>query len=249
VALIALVAANARSVELDWIFGSGHASLVWIVVGAAVLGWLLGIATCILFRYRTRRPMTTAPDRDSVADAREEHADTREADADEREESADAREVVADARDVAAAGDLRDVERQRHELEKRSVVADLRLAEANVALQAAKEHLYAAAAQEAQADHKAEDADRLKSFADEQLVTAAAKLAEATSDSEEYQRALYHYTQLVRHRMVNPLHVIGGAAATLQARPEMAATERAALLNEIYPGPRCWSGSASNRKL
>lgn len=145
-ALIALVAANARSVELDWIFGSGHASLVWIVVGAAVLGWLLGIATCILFRYRTRRPMTTAPDRDSVADAREEHADTREADADEREESADAREVVADARDVAAAGDLRDVERQRHELEKRSVVADLRLAEANVALQAAKEHLYAAAA-------------------------------------------------------------------------------------------------------
>lgn len=37
------------------------------------------------------------------------------------------------------------------------------------------------------------------SFADEQLVVAAAKLAEATSDSEEYQRALFHYTQLVRH--------------------------------------------------
>ena len=55
-ALIALVAANARSVKLDWIFGSGHASLVWIVTGAAVLGWLLGIATCILFRYRTRKP-------------------------------------------------------------------------------------------------------------------------------------------------------------------------------------------------
>jgi uncharacterized integral membrane protein len=56
VALIALIAANARSVKLDWIFGSGHASLVWIVMGAAVLGWLLGIATCILFRYRTRKP-------------------------------------------------------------------------------------------------------------------------------------------------------------------------------------------------
>ena len=41
---------------IDWIFGSGHASLVWIVTGAAVLGWLLGIATCILFRYRTRKP-------------------------------------------------------------------------------------------------------------------------------------------------------------------------------------------------
>lgn len=56
VALIALVAANVRSVELDWVFGSGHASLVWIVMSAAVLGWLLGIATCIVFRYRTRKP-------------------------------------------------------------------------------------------------------------------------------------------------------------------------------------------------
>ena len=56
VALIALVAANARAVKLNWIFGSGHASLVWIVVGAGVLGWLLGIATCVLFRYRTRKP-------------------------------------------------------------------------------------------------------------------------------------------------------------------------------------------------
>ena len=57
------------------------------------------------------------------------------------------------------------------------------------------------------------------SFADEQLVVAAAKLAEATSDSEEYQRALFHYTQLVRHRMANPLQVIVGAAATLRAGP------------------------------
>ena len=54
--LIALVIANVRSVKIDWVFGSGHASLVWIVMGAAVLGWLLGIATCILFRYRTRKP-------------------------------------------------------------------------------------------------------------------------------------------------------------------------------------------------
>ena len=158
----------------------------------------------------------------------------READADERDETADARDVAADARDVAAAGDQRDVALLRLDLEQRAVLADLRLAEANVALQSAKEHLHAAAAQEAAAEHKTEDAERLKSFADDQLITAAAKLAEATSDSEEYQRALYHYTQLVRHRMANPLHVIGGAAATLQARPEMPATEREALLNEIY---------------
>jgi signal transduction histidine kinase len=72
------------------------------------------------------------------------------------------------------------------------------------------------------------------SFADEQLITAAAKLAEATSDSEEYQRALYHYTQLVRHRMANPLHIIGGAAATLQAQPELSSVDRGVLLDEIY---------------
>ena len=58
--------------------------------------------------------------------------------------------------------------------------------------------------------------------------------AEATSDSEEYQRALYHYTQLVRHRMANPLHIIGGAAATLQAQPELDSLARNALLAEIY---------------
>jgi uncharacterized integral membrane protein len=43
-------------VKIDWIFGSAHASLVWIVLAAAVLGWLLGIATSVLFRFRTRRP-------------------------------------------------------------------------------------------------------------------------------------------------------------------------------------------------
>jgi uncharacterized integral membrane protein len=56
VVLIVLIAANIRSVKLDWVFGSGHASLIWIVLAAAVLGWLLGIATSVLFRFRTRQP-------------------------------------------------------------------------------------------------------------------------------------------------------------------------------------------------
>jgi signal transduction histidine kinase len=72
------------------------------------------------------------------------------------------------------------------------------------------------------------------SFADEQLLVAAAKLAEATSDSEEYQRALYHYTQLVRHRMANPLHIIGGMAATLTAQPDLPPGDRQNMLDEIY---------------
>ena len=55
VVLIVLIAANVRSVKLDWVFGSTHASLVWIILAATVLGWLLGVATSVLFRFRTRR--------------------------------------------------------------------------------------------------------------------------------------------------------------------------------------------------
>src|SRR3954470_9275265 len=58
VVLVVLIAANIRSVKLDWVFGSTHASLVWIVLAATVLGWLLGMTTSILFRYRTRRPVS-----------------------------------------------------------------------------------------------------------------------------------------------------------------------------------------------
>ena len=58
VVLVVLIAANIRSVKLDWVFGSTHASLIWIILAATVLGWLLGITTSILFRYRTRRPVS-----------------------------------------------------------------------------------------------------------------------------------------------------------------------------------------------
>jgi uncharacterized integral membrane protein len=54
IVLVVLIAANLRSVKLDWVFGSGHASLVWIVLASTVLGWMLGIATSVLFRFRTR---------------------------------------------------------------------------------------------------------------------------------------------------------------------------------------------------
>src|SRR5579871_2508865 len=53
--LIALAIANTRQVKLSWLAGSGHASLVWIVLASAVLGWLLGIVTSVVFRLRTRR--------------------------------------------------------------------------------------------------------------------------------------------------------------------------------------------------
>jgi len=117
--------------------------------------------------------------------------------------------------------------------DERAIAAELRLAEANVHMQAAKEHFVAAETQTAAADHRTEDAERLMNFADEQLVVAAAKLAEATSDSEEYQRALFDYTALVRHRMANPLQTIVGAAATLKARPNLPSDQQLALLDVI----------------
>jgi hypothetical protein len=94
--------------------------------------------------------------------------------------------------------------------DEHAMAAEIRLAEANVHMQAAKEHLTAAASRSAAADHQTEDAERLMAFADEQFVVTAAKLAEARSDSEEYQRALFDYTALVRHRMANPLQTIVG---------------------------------------
>ena len=53
--LIVLSSANTRRVKLSWAFGSTHASLVWIILAAAIIGWLLGITTAVVFRHRTRR--------------------------------------------------------------------------------------------------------------------------------------------------------------------------------------------------
>ncbi len=53
--LIALIIANSRQVPLHWVFGKSHASLIWIIVISAILGWIAGIATGALFRRRTRR--------------------------------------------------------------------------------------------------------------------------------------------------------------------------------------------------
>jgi uncharacterized integral membrane protein len=58
VVVIALVVANTGQVKLDWVVGTGHASLVWIILAATALGWLAGMATGALFRLRTRRRRT-----------------------------------------------------------------------------------------------------------------------------------------------------------------------------------------------
>ena len=55
VVVVALALANTHETELNWVFGAGHASLVWVILAAAILGWLLGIATSVVVRLRTRR--------------------------------------------------------------------------------------------------------------------------------------------------------------------------------------------------
>ena len=55
VVLIVLISVNTRTVKLSWAFGSTRASLVWIILATAVIGWLLGITTGFAFRRRTRR--------------------------------------------------------------------------------------------------------------------------------------------------------------------------------------------------
>ena len=57
-------------------------------------------------------------------------------------------------------------------------------------------------------------------------------------DEERYQRSEYararrEYTQIVRHRVMNPLTVIGGSASTLLTRPELDERTRAELLEAI----------------
>jgi uncharacterized integral membrane protein len=55
IVLIAFIVANTRRVKVGWVFGTSQTSLIWVIVVAGLLGWFAGIATAILFRFRTRR--------------------------------------------------------------------------------------------------------------------------------------------------------------------------------------------------
>jgi uncharacterized integral membrane protein len=54
--LVALAASNTAHVKVNWLFGTSHVSLVWLVLFAAILGWLLGLAATAAFHWRTRAP-------------------------------------------------------------------------------------------------------------------------------------------------------------------------------------------------
>jgi uncharacterized integral membrane protein len=54
--LIALAVLNTADVKVNWVFGGSQVSLVWLVLFAAILGWLLGLVTTAAFHWRTRAP-------------------------------------------------------------------------------------------------------------------------------------------------------------------------------------------------
>jgi uncharacterized integral membrane protein len=54
--VVALAASNTAHVKVSWVFGSSRVSLVWLVLFAAILGWLLGLLTSARLHWRTRAP-------------------------------------------------------------------------------------------------------------------------------------------------------------------------------------------------
>jgi len=54
--LIALAASNTASVKVNWLIGSSHVSLVWLVLVTAIVGWLLGLLASARFNWKTRAP-------------------------------------------------------------------------------------------------------------------------------------------------------------------------------------------------
>jgi uncharacterized integral membrane protein len=55
VVVVVLASENTHAAKLDWVVGSTRASLAWIILAAAVFGWLLGITTAVVVHRRTRR--------------------------------------------------------------------------------------------------------------------------------------------------------------------------------------------------
>jgi uncharacterized integral membrane protein len=54
--LILLIAGNTHRVKLDYVVDTTYARLIWLVIIAAICGWVLGIVTSFLISRRTRAP-------------------------------------------------------------------------------------------------------------------------------------------------------------------------------------------------
>ncbi|MCW2949859.1 MAG: putative two-component system sensor kinase, partial [Thermoleophilia bacterium] len=101
------------------------------------------------------------------------------------------------------------------------------MAAASAHMQAARAHMVDAQTQESQAQD-------LTAKADAEMARAAELITNLREDSAEYDRAITHYTQLVRHRMANPLQTICGMAEQLHDHPDTEPARRAEMIGHIY---------------
>jgi signal transduction histidine kinase len=86
---------------------------------------------------------------------------------------------------------------------------------------------------EAAAERRMQDAEALLEIASSQLSVAARNIANANAAEREYRRAMWHYTQLMKHRISNPLQTIIGMSETLRDMPDLEASRRQAMIEAI----------------
>lgn len=56
VVLVLLVVENTRPVRVSWAVGTGNVRLVWLLLGVAIAGYVLGLLTAVAGRRSIRRP-------------------------------------------------------------------------------------------------------------------------------------------------------------------------------------------------
>jgi PAS domain S-box-containing protein len=87
-------------------------------------------------------------------------------------------------------------------------------------------------------DELMEQVAERESVADARFKDAMRRVGVAEHNSDEYHRALSHYTQVVRHRVANPIQVIQGLARTLIDMPELSTARRNEMIEAIDEAAR-----------
>jgi hypothetical protein len=121
----------------------------------------------------------------------------------------------AEVAETAALGRIRAADARIADAQARIIDAEAQTAHADSHMLAAKAHMAAADAHMEDAEQRVARAANEKESAEDLAAETAARMEAENFDSAEYQRALYHYQQLMRHRIANPLQIIKGLAYTL----------------------------------
>lgn len=142
-------------------------------------------------------------------------------------------DVLAERRIASADLRIADADARIYDADQQTAHARSGMAAADAHMEAAQAHMADADARAARAAVQTVQARRDKDDAIVMAAEADRESSLAMSDSEEYQRALYHYQQLVRHRIANPLQIILGMAHTLLERRDLPEEARAEMIGAI----------------